>query len=236
MGNSAGLLLTCEHASAALPAEFLPLFADTEPGFLSSHRAYDAGAADVTQDLSRQLGVDAHYGSMSRLVVDLNRSPASRNVFSRWSRELPAARKEELLATVHAPFRQAARTQAGWLLKNLPRIVHLSVHSFTPVLDGEVRTCEIGLLYDPARQAESRLAARWAALLQQQRPDWRIRKNYPYRGVSDGHVTALRKEWPNPVYTGLELEINQSLVENTGRWQEARQAICATFAAAFAAS
>ena len=40
------------------------------------------------------------------------------------------------------------------------RVIHVSAHSFTPGLDGKVRTADVGLLYDPARPGEVRLCAR----------------------------------------------------------------------------
>jgi predicted N-formylglutamate amidohydrolase len=49
-------------------------------------------------------------------------------------------------------------------------------------------------------------------------PGLAIMMNYPYRGVADGHTTALRRRFGDRGYLGLELEINQNLVmDDRGR-------------------
>ena len=40
-------------------------------------------------------------------------------------------------------------------------------------------------------------------------PGLRVRKNQPYRGVSDGLTKVLRGRFPDPGYAGLELEVSQ---------------------------
>jgi predicted N-formylglutamate amidohydrolase len=38
--------------------------------------------------------------------------------------------------------------------------------------------------------------------------------NFPYSGRSDSHTTALRRRFSKDVYLGIELEINQRLLED----------------------
>ena len=47
-------------------------------------------------------------------------------------------------------------------------------------------------------------------------PDLRLRRNYPYRGRSDGLTAALRRRHPDAAYVGIELEVNQRFVERRG--------------------
>lgn len=72
---------------------------------------------------------------------------------------------------------------------------------------------DVGLLYDPGRTGERDLCLAWKREIEAARPDLRVRRNAPYRGVSDGHVTALRKRFPQG-YLGLELEVNQRFFLN----------------------
>lgn len=88
-------------------------------------------------------------------------------------------------------------------------VLHLSVHSFTPVFDGVPRTADVGLLYDPRREGERRLCLAWQASLSTAAPELRVRRNYPYRGVADGLVTHLRRTLRSERYIGVELEVNQ---------------------------
>ncbi|MCB1139224.1 MAG: N-formylglutamate amidohydrolase, partial [Leptospiraceae bacterium] len=86
-------------------------------------------------------------------------------------------------------------------------VLHISVHSFTPVLDQQVRNCDLGILYDPTRQREKSTALAIQSALDT--GGLRIRRNYPYSGIADGFTTWLRKRFSDKVYSGLELEMNQ---------------------------
>jgi predicted N-formylglutamate amidohydrolase len=108
--------------------------------------------------------------------------------------------------------------------------VHLAVHSFTPVWDGVPRPVDIGLLYDPGRASERALAQALERALRARLPALRVRRNQPYRGVSDGLPTALRRTRSPAAYAGLELEVSQALVADAGAWP----ATCRTLAAAAA--
>ena len=88
-------------------------------------------------------------------------------------------------------------------------MLHLSVHSFTPAIDGRVRNADVGLLYDPARTAERRVCQQLQRALQSAHPELRVRRNYPYRGTADGFTTYLRRLFPDKQYAGIEIEINQ---------------------------
>ncbi|MBY0399154.1 N-formylglutamate amidohydrolase, partial [Myxococcota bacterium] len=88
-------------------------------------------------------------------------------------------------------------------------VVHVAIHSFTPVLGDDVRDFELGLLYDPQRPRERRFADSLHAGLAARAPEIRIRRNAPYRGTSDGLPTAFRKARRPAAYLGLEIELNQ---------------------------
>ena len=95
-------------------------------------------------------------------------------------------------------------------------VVHVAVHSFTPVLEGRMREVDIGVLYDPARDAERRIAGAWVEALKR-RTDLRVRRNQPYRGATDGLPTALRRALGEG-YAGFELELSQGLWLPAKRW------------------
>jgi predicted N-formylglutamate amidohydrolase len=97
------------------------------------------------------------------------------------------------------------------------RVIHISSHSFTPKLSGKVRRADVGLLYDPVRQGEVELCARWKASLAVLAPALRVRRNYPYAGKGDGLTRHLRSRFPDHAYVGIELEINQAIVFAAGR-------------------
>lgn len=202
------LLLSCEHAVNAIPANWHGLFAGQQ-ALLDSHRGVDIGALEAARRLARRLDAPLLAARWSRLLVDLNRSPGHPRLFAPQVRALPAAAREHILASCYHPYRETLRARIAAAIATGRRVVHVSVHSFTPVLDGITRRCDIGLLYDPARSREKSLCLRWQQALGKHGAGLVVRRNYPYRGTADGLVTALRREFPPDRYSGIELEINQ---------------------------
>ena len=54
------------------------------------------------------------------------------------TRTLPATERDKILRRYYAPYRLAVEATAARLLEGGGRAVHLSLHSFTPVLHGKV--------------------------------------------------------------------------------------------------
>ena len=54
-----------------------------------------------------------------------------------------------------------------------------------------------------------------------------LRRNYPYRGVSDALVTHLRRRYGGRGYVGMELEINQKHAASRG-WRKLIGVLCAS--------
>ena len=213
------LILTCEHASNKLPATFRNA---VPAGVLETHRAYDIGALAVFRKLVKFAKPEFHCeGKFSRLFVDLNRTITNKSAFSDYyklleARDRSAAEKAKAQATKYwmeyrtaiEKFIASSLSQPKRVAKSAPTIVHLGIHSFTPVLNGKKRNTDIGILYDPSRPAEHKLAQIIKAEINRLHPEMKVRFNYPYKGTSDGLTTTLRKKF-GPRYAGLEIEINQ---------------------------
>lgn len=222
------ILITCEHANNAVPREYARLFASREArALLDTHRGWDPGALPVARALARRFDAPLLVGDYTRLLVDLNRSPHHPRVLSEFTRALPRPERAAILARYHAPHHARALELARKLGRAGP-VLHLAIHSFTPVLGDEVRTTDLGLLYDPARERESALARALQADLRallaaaprrsskpsraatsaDERPGV-VHRNAPYRGASDGLATRLRGLLPPSRYLGFEIELNQ---------------------------
>lgn len=212
-----------------MPEEYAPLFAGAAD-VLATHRGYDLGALELAQAFGRRLGVKPFTATTTRLVVDLNRSPGNRNVFSAYTRALPAERRAAVLAAHYRPYREAVESAVAAAVRG-GGVLHVSAHSFTPALRGEVRRCDVGFLYDPAQPAEVELVEAWYAALRAAAPQLVLRRNYPYRGVSDALVTHLRRRYGGRGYVGLELEVNQKHVGTPG-WRALVTVLAATLATA----
>jgi predicted N-formylglutamate amidohydrolase len=207
-----GVVLTCEHGGNRIPPRYARLFAGSSR-LLASHRGHDPGALAVARALARAWAAPLLAATTTRLLVDPNRSARNPAVFSALTRALPREERDALLARLHAPH--WARVREALDAAASP-VLHLAVHSFTPVLHGETRRYDVGLLYDPARRGELTLARRWQRCLRG--AGLRVRRNAPYRGAADGLTTALRRERPARRYLGIELELNQrALATRAGR-------------------
>lgn len=198
-----------------MPAAYRRLF-EGAGSVLDSHRGLDYGALEVARAFAQKLAAPAVTATVTRLLVDLNRSPHHRNVFSEYSRALSAAERAAVMAEHYLPYRGRVEAIAADAENAGLMLLHVSSHSFTPALGGEVRRADVGLLYDPARHAERELAALWHAALAQRAPGLVIRRNYPYRGTSDALVTHLRRRCSSGAYAGVELEVNQKHVGTAG--------------------
>ncbi len=217
------LLLTCEHGGNRIPRAYARLFWDAED-MLASHRGWDPGALALARFLARTLERPLLAVTWSRLFVEANRAPTNRRIWSQFTKGLPKEERERILARWWRPHRQAVEDAVTAGTARGRRVVHVAVHSFAPKLDGEVRNADIGLLYDSRRKREAALCRRWAAILRRLDPALRIRCNYPYAGAADGLTTWLRRRHPQTRYLGIELEINQALVEVPG-WRRTEERI-----------
>ncbi len=219
MLDEAAVLVTCEHGGKRIPRRYAELFAGSEE-LLASHRGWDPGAERLARALAGALGTVPIVARISRLLVDLNRSPGHPRQFSEFTGRLPGSRKLEIVRRYYFPYRRRVvrrlceMTSAGRL------VAHFSVHSFTPRWKGKPREVDVGILFDPARVREKELGDRIRNALQELRPDWRIRFNRPYRGTSDGLTTWLRRNFPADKYLGLELEFSQALLARRLRGPE----------------
>jgi predicted N-formylglutamate amidohydrolase len=233
-GSADVLILTCEHGGHQVPRELQPLFRH-QSALLRSHRGWDPGALILAQHLSRELDAPIIAANVSRLVVDLNRSPHHRNLYSEITRAVPDAERQRLLARYYTPYRQQVEETITRHSGSGKPVLHLSTHSFTPVLNGLRRNADIGILYDPSRLRETRFARRLCAALLHEAPDLRVRCNYPYRGTADGITAWLRRHHSAARYAGIELELNQVYAaQPAAHWTRLRRSIGRALRAALA--
>lgn len=225
------LVISCEHGGNQVPLPYYPLFAGCYD-VLDSHRGYDPGALVMARALANQFGVRLLSAVVSRLVVDLNRSPGHRHLHIRAIARQPQKVRQQILASYYYPYRNAAERLVAQGVLSHGRVIHVSCHSFTPKMNNVERRADIGLLYDPARERERALCMRWQSALGRLCPDLVVRRNYPYRGSDDGLTTALRQKFPPQAYLGIELELNQKHLRGPPRqWAALRESVIMALAA-----
>jgi predicted N-formylglutamate amidohydrolase len=232
--GSHGLLITCEHGGNRIPILYGGLF-QAHQALLDSHRGFDPGALIMARALAKAFAAPLVASTVSRLLVDLNRSVGHPRLHYQAIRDAPSELRQRILKRYYRPYRVQAERLVRQAITDHGHAVHLSSHSFTPELDGKVRNADIGLLYDPARPGEVDLCERWKAELKVCAPDLRVRRNYPYAGKGDGLTAWFRQQLPPGAYVGIELEINQKHVTRSGRhWTELRKVIVESLCRALA--
>jgi predicted N-formylglutamate amidohydrolase len=213
---SLAFVVSCEHGGNSVPVAYRHLFAEpAAQAALDSHRGWDPGSLQIGRWFARKLQAPLIVSTTTRLLVEPNRSLGHRRIFSEWPQSLPDDQKQSLLDHYYHPHREQVVAAITAAHAEARTILHLSMHTFTPVWDGVTRTTDVGLLFDPARRPEAALCRQWQQQLRRHLPDLTIHRNRPYRGTSDGLTTALRRQFPPERYLGVELEVNQRFVADS---------------------
>ena len=173
------LMLVCDHASCRFPEALGDMGLD--PFARRCHLAVDIGAGPLTEYLADSLGLTAVLAQYSRLVVDCNRPlgspqsiaeqsagatvPGNRGLSS----EERAARIDGLYRPYHESIDQLLDSRCN------QATMLLSIHSFTPVLNGQSRPWHVGI----SHWRDRRLAALLLGALSRH-CDLRVGDNEPY--------------------------------------------------------
>jgi predicted N-formylglutamate amidohydrolase len=157
-----GLILVCDHAGNALPAEYGTL--GLPAAQLERHIAYDIGVAPIVRQLSARLGAPAIMTGYSRLLIDPNRGRNDPTLIMRLSdgavvpgnRKLDAAEREKRLRLYYEPYHQAIDAVIDACLAAGTEPALISIHSFTESWKQFTRPWHVGVLWDGA---DARVAA-----------------------------------------------------------------------------
>jgi predicted N-formylglutamate amidohydrolase len=150
--GQADVLLICDHASAALPTDYGTL--GLAPDILRRHIGWDIGAADVTRRLAELIDAPAVFSGYSRLLFDCNRQPGnpaatpmiSDGIVVPGNQDLSADEINNRQKLYFDPYHRAVEQQLNGFAERdvIPALI--SMHSFTPVMDGFERPWHVGLL------------------------------------------------------------------------------------------
>lgn len=142
-------VLVCDHASNRIPRRLGTL--GLAPEQLADHIGWDPGAAEVARRLSGHLDAPLVLSGYSRLVIDCNRPLANRASIAEQSAGVPvpgnlglsAEARATRVETLFLPYHEAIDRLLD-ARSNRPSLL-LSIHSFTPVLNGEQRPWPVGV-------------------------------------------------------------------------------------------
>ena len=210
--GAAPVVLVCDHASRFVPPVLAGLgLSEAE---LCRHIAWDIGVAEVTKGLARRLDAPAVLSRFSRLVIDPNRDmgddtlvpTASDGVAVPGNQDLSAASRAARVAEFHAPYHAAVERALAAAARRHKAPALVSMHSFTPVMDGIERPWQIGILWDhdgrlPLPMMEA-LRARGIA----------VGDNQPYSG-RDVQGYTLRLHAESRGLPNVLIEVRQDLID-----------------------
>lgn len=179
------ILLLCEHAGQAIPAELGDL--GLPEGAIDRHIGWDIGAERLARAIAERLGAPLILQRYSRLVIDCNRPPGSAGSIPEISDHVlipgnqglsPDARRwreqaifEPLDAAIEAGFARA------------PRLGAFSIHTFTRQMHGcPPRRWDAGFL----GRNDLATAEVFLQTVAEAEPDFVLAINQPYQIDEDG--------------------------------------------------
>ncbi len=206
------LLLTCDHASNAVPASLANLGL---PGSeLGRHIGWDIGALDVALRLSDLLDAPLLASGHSRLAIDCNRTPGGPGSIPEVSdgTSVPAnlglspgaakARADSLFWPYH---RAIAATLDGFAARGVAPAV-LAIHSCTATMAGHARPWQVGVVWKSDPRLPRPLLAELRASL-----GFFVGDNEPYSGRA-GTGYSLTAHAQSRGLPHASIEIRQDLI------------------------
>jgi len=218
-----GIVLVADHAGRALPEEYGDLGLPAQE--FERHIAYDIGVDAVTRRLAERLGAPAVLANFSRLLIDPNRGEDDPTLIRQLydgtivPANYPLAEQErrKRLDTFYRPYHDAV----GAMISSVAAATGaapfiLSVHSFTPAMQGRVRPWHVGILWDRDDRAPRPLIEALG-----RDGDLVVGDNEPYDGALRGD-TMFRHAIVNG-YAHALVEIRQDLIaddKGAAAWTE----------------
>jgi len=218
-------LLTCEHASPAIPAAFGDL--GIAPQYQGEHYIhYDKGAELLTRALSKELGATAILSKYSRAFVDLDRHGADPDCIPEMAHEfvpvpanegLSSKDRQDRIDQYFTPYHSQVDVLLAEKRSQHEKVLYLPIHTFEKRLDGFKyadanidRPWHIFVMWDdhaPYKDAFINTLT--------DNSDYRIGSNEPYSGVElfdiasciSGHVNS-------PHVPHLLIEVRSDMVHN----------------------
>ena len=211
-------IVLCDHASNHVPHWVAGGVLGIDVDDMERHIAFDVGAAGLSLALADRLSAPAVLSDFSRLVVDPNRGEDDPTLIMQLydrtlipaNRYMSAAERQRRVADLYRPYHAAVTNEIDEHLKqSVGQPVLLSIHSFTPQLNGRPpRPWHLGILYADDRRIADPLFDRLAKY-----PDIVTGDNQPYNGALIGDCMdrhGLQRGLPHVL-----IEVRNDLIATT---------------------
>lgn len=219
-------LIICDHASNNVPAKLNKLGLSDD--ILEQHIGIDIGTEQIGRYLSKALDATMVMANYSRLVIDLNRGtdhptsipPVSDHITIPGNQNITKADRQARIDEIYHPHHNAIE-QACLNIRErgqLPFII--SVHSFTPEMDGFKRPWEIGILWDDDDFVPNNVMKNIAKA----RPDFTVGDNEPY-SIKESKLfnNTIERHAVLHGYPYIIPEFRQDITQDTAKAEELAQ-------------
>jgi predicted N-formylglutamate amidohydrolase len=202
--RSTPVFLTCEHASQRLPEPWS--WPEPDRRLLDTHWAYDLGAREIALELAEALDASAVLSRYTRLLADPNRDENHDDLLRALADGQPVllnvgvdeADRVRRIERYHRPYHAAV--DAALARSDAPLL--FSIHTFTPLYQGEPRTVELGVLFNEDEEHALGLGRALGEHLPQ------VAYNEPWSGRL-GLIYAAERHAKQHGRRALELEVRQ---------------------------
>jgi predicted N-formylglutamate amidohydrolase len=210
--RASGLVLLADHAGRGLPEEYASL--GLPAAEFDRHIAYDIGVEPLTRELAALSGAPAVLANFSRLLIDPNRGEDDPTLIRQLydgtivpaNYPMPEAERQRRLDAFYRPYHDAVGSLIASVAKEAGRApLVVSLHSFTPVMQGFVRPWHVGILWDSDDRAVRPVIEMLSA-----DPQLVVGDNEPYDGALKGD-TMYRHAIVNG-YPHVLIEVRQDLI------------------------
>ena len=226
----APFLFSCEHASNFLPPSVSPSKQDQQ--FLQTHWAWDIGVPQLLRTLVDMTPSQVILARFSRLFIDPNRSlqrpdlivPSIGGHSLSFNQNISKQERTERLNRYYHPYHQAFDEMVGTRCKSAEPFALISFHSFTPIWNGDLRSMDIGLLYDDHNDNDPHLGLVSALEENFQKQGFFTERNQPYTGQS-GLMFSVQQQGQKHKVPHIELEFNQAILSSPERIQSVAERV-----------
>jgi predicted N-formylglutamate amidohydrolase len=185
-GRGPGIVI-CDHASNRVPRALKDM--GLKKATLKKHIGWDIGAEDASLHISKMLDMPAVLAQYSRLVIDLNRAPhhvecipeESDHIRVPANAGLQKKDREQRLKEIYWPYQNKIGQLADRFAKKKRAPLLISVHSFTPEMDGKKRPWHIGIMW----KNEKKIAKQLIRNIRHSHPSLLVGENEPYTLFDD---------------------------------------------------
>ncbi|HBO1833552.1 TPA: N-formylglutamate amidohydrolase [Pseudomonas aeruginosa] len=206
------IVLLCEHGGRRIPTAWKNL--GLPEAFLETHFCQDLQSRELTLSVAKKLGATAIVSNYSRLFLDYNRKKYDPGCIRIDMGGIPIPGNLNLSEDERDLRERIARhpvenAVAEWVEGEVSRAkAIISIHSFSPLWDNKLRSCEVGVMW----KHDDRLPLRLINSIEQQ-DVFRVDDNEPYSFKENDWFTLDRHGISIGVPNAY-IEVRNDLIQN----------------------